>query len=560
MQPRPYQSEAINSIFSYFTTNQGNPIVALPTGTGKSIVIAEFLRQVYQYYPGQRIMMLTHVKELIQQNYEKLRAVWPLAPAGIYSAGLSRRDTHKPITFAGIGSVYKRAAEFGRQDLVIVDECHLIPHSGDGQYRTMIGALLEANPHLKVIGLTATPYRLGGGLLTDGGLFNHVCYDGTGMEPFNEFFKEGYLLPPVPRKTTTELDSSSVRIQGGDFVQKDLQAAVDREEITRAAIDEVTRLASDRQSWLVFASGIEHAENINRELLSRGIVSAVVHSRMPKSQRDKAIQDSRDGKIRALVNNGVLTTGFDNPRIDCIVMLRPTNSPGLWVQMLGRGTRPIFQPGYDLATKDGRLASIQASPKQNCLVLDFAGNTARLGPINAPMIPRKKGTGGGTAPIKTCINCETLNHASARFCICCGEEFPRQVKIQEQASTSALVIHKKDLPVTKEYKVNHVTYKCHTKTGKPPSMQVTYHCGIRVFREWVCLEHGDLPTERAYRWWRRRSSGAIPTTTAEALSMVSALQVPYAVEVVENRQYPEVKKALFKKIEDQEDARSVRNA
>jgi DNA repair protein RadD len=166
--PRWYQEEAIKSIFSYFMENDGNPIIALPTGTGKSIVIADFVKKVFSYYQGQRVMMLTHVKELIKQDYQKLIDVWPTAPAGIYSAGLNRRDHLYPITFAGIASVHKKPELFGKQDLAIIDECHLVSARSNTMYLKFIDAMRAINPALKVIGLTATKYRLGQGLLTEG--------------------------------------------------------------------------------------------------------------------------------------------------------------------------------------------------------------------------------------------------------------------------------------------------------------------------------------------------------------------------------------------------------
>ena len=167
-QDRPYQTEAVQSIWNYFQDGgTGNPVVAMPTGTGKSVVIARFLQSVYERFPGQRIVLLTHVKELIQQNYEKLMSMWPFAPAGVYSAGLRRKDVGKPITFAGIQSVWRKPEIFGRVDLIIVDEVHLVPMTKMTMYQKFLNALLQVNPHLKMIGLTATPWRLGQGLITD---------------------------------------------------------------------------------------------------------------------------------------------------------------------------------------------------------------------------------------------------------------------------------------------------------------------------------------------------------------------------------------------------------
>ena len=328
--PRYYQTEAKQAIFNYFVHSNGNPVVALPTGTGKSIIIADFIEEVYKHYPTQRIMMLTHVKELIEQNFDKLVDMWPTAPAGIYSAGLGRREAYSKITFAGIASVGRCAEKFGHQDLIIIDECHLVSPNSNTMYRKFIAALKKINPNLKVIGLSATAYRLGLGAITDGGLFTDICYDLTTLDAFNRLVAEGYISPLIPKRTKTELDISEVHIRGGELIQSELQAAVDRTEITKAALEEVLVQGTNRKSWLIFATGIEHAAHIAIMLNESGIPTVAIHSKM-EGDREQALKDFKSGKYRCAVNNNVLTTGFDHPAIDLIGMLRPTTSPGLWV-------------------------------------------------------------------------------------------------------------------------------------------------------------------------------------------------------------------------------------
>src|SRR5690554_3076854 len=193
LKPRSYQTECVSSLYNYFATNHGNPVCALPTGTGKSVVIAMFLESIYRFYPSQKVLVLTHVKELIAQNHEKLMALWPQAPAGINSAGLGKRDIHQRIIFAGIASVAKKWAEFGHVDLIVIDEAHLVSPNDETMYRAFITGLMSVNPHLKVIGFTATPWRLGHGKLTDPhekngkeipGIFTDVCFDITGLHAF----------------------------------------------------------------------------------------------------------------------------------------------------------------------------------------------------------------------------------------------------------------------------------------------------------------------------------------------------------------------------------------
>src|SRR5574344_2620203 len=157
MIPRDYQVQAVESIFKYFSNNTGNPLLCLPTGTGKSVIIAMLLKKIFETFPNQKVLMITHVKELIQQNFEKLKSVWNDAPAGIYSAGLKKRESQQKIIFCGIQSVAKKAELFGNVDLIIIDEAHLVSQNANSQYRLFIEKLKDVNSYLKVIGLTATP-------------------------------------------------------------------------------------------------------------------------------------------------------------------------------------------------------------------------------------------------------------------------------------------------------------------------------------------------------------------------------------------------------------------
>lgn len=538
IQARSYQVEAVSSIYSYFENNKGNPVIAMPTGTGKSVVIAMFLESVFKYYPRQRVMILTHVKELIQQNYEKLLNLWPFAPAGVYSAGLNRRDVNTPIIFAGIGSVAKKGSIFGHVDLVIIDEAHLVSPSETTMYQTFLAGLININPNLKVIGLTATPWRLGHGKLTDPvrgeggqevpGLFNDICFDITGVEAFNRLIAEGYLAPLVPKSTVTKLDLDGVHMRGGEFIASELQFAVDRMDITVSAVKESLELGWNRNHWLVFASGVEHAIHTCDIMNDMGIPTVSIHSKMSDKARDDAIRQFKEGRYRAAVNNNVLTTGFDFPAIDLILCLRPTASAVLWVQMLGRGTRPS-----------------PATGKTNCLVLDFANNTRRLGPINDPVVPRRKGEKDGDAPVKECPCCRTWVHASLRWCdgqmadgADCTYEFKFQTKLRQDASTVELI--KGDMPVVDVFKVDHLTFSEHTKEGRPPMMKVSYYCAYRVFEEFVCIEHTNYAGRKAREWWRARSDDPAPTTTAELLRRADRVRAPTHIRVWVNKKYPEI--------------------
>lgn len=544
MTAREYQTFAAQSVWNYFEKNTGNPLILMPTGTGKSHVIAILIESMLRYFPQTRIQVLTHVKELIQQNYNKFVEAWPTAPAGIYSAGLGKRDIHNSVVFAGIQSVGKKAHAFGWIDLLFVDEAHLVSPAEATLYNKYVAGLKKVNPALKVVGLTATGYRIGHGKIHegDGALFTDVCVDMTGVDAFNWFISEGYLLPLVPKKMKLELDTSGVHLRGGEFIAAELQNAVDKADITMRALREACELGINRRKWLIFASGVEHAQHVAEALDTLGITCGVVYSGMGDAERDKTIKDLKSGALRAVANNNILTTGYDDPEIDLILILRPTASAVLWVQMLGRGTRPCWAEGdYDLSTKEGRLASIAASHKQNCLVLDFAGNTRRLGPINDPVIPRKKGEGSGTAPVKECTNCNTYNHASARVCCACGAEFTFAVKLKQAASTEELI--KGEIPRVEPFKVDSIFYQQYQRAGKPAMMRVTYYCGLRKFDEYVCLEHPPgFALKKAHSWWRRRSleNPVAPESVHAAITNATRLKTPTHLRIWVNKQFPEI--------------------
>lgn len=526
MQLRDYQQQAVDSVINYFVEgNQGNPVVAMPTGTGKSLVIAGLIKRIMTGWPNQRILALTHVKELIEQNAEKLARYWPQAPVGIYSAGLNQRDTAMPIIFGGAASVKNCVERFGRRDIVLVDECHLISPKDGTTYQNIIAQLQNVNPYLKIVGLSATPYRLGQGMITDGGLFTDVCCDMTGIDAFARFIAEGHLVPLYPRRTKVERQSDVTSLgANGDFSAASLEADAAQKDVTYQALVELCEAGENRNSWLVFASTVPDAEFIADTLNSFGVNAACVHSKMPRKECDKRIAAFKAGKLRCLVNMGMLTTGFDHPPLDLIGMLRRTMSPGLWVQMLGRGTRPSPETG-----------------KTDCLVLDFAGNARRLGPINDPKIPRRKGKGGGDAPVRICENCGTYNHAAARVCVFCGEEFTFAPKIVAEASTLELI--RSDIPVVEMFNVSQVMYYLHEKIGRPPQIKVEYFCegGAHRFNEFVQLEHAGFGSKKARDWWRQRFPGDyVPATTAEALQLITQLRVPCRIKVWVNKRYPEV--------------------
>lgn len=520
---RPYQIEAIHNVYRYFEVKTGNPLIVIPTAGGKSLVMATFVRAVLDQFPDQRILIVTHVRELIEQNFEELKALWPEAPAGIYSAGLKKRESDAQIVFAGIQSVHKKVNEIGHCDLVLIDEAHLIPQKADAMYQKFLDGLKAFNPLLKVIGFTATPFRLDSGMLHESknAVFTDIAFEAS----IRELIEAGYLARIISKKTDTELDVSGVGIRGGEFIAAELEKAVDQDDINQAVVNEICKKATDRKSLLVFCSGVDHAYHVRDVLRQHGIQTETIVGSTPTKERDQIIQDFREGKIRCLTNANVLTTGFNVPGVDLIALLRPTKSAGLYIQIVGRGCRV-------------------ADKKENCLVLDFAGNIARHGPIDAIRIKRHKNDKKGEGPpSKVCPSCKSYIPAAAATCPDCGHQFPPP-KIELYARPSELNILSSNDPIWID--VSNVTYNRHQKPGKPPSLKVDYRCGLITHTEWVCFEHDGYAAKKAKQWWARRApSIPAPKTITQALSLVTKLKKPSQIAIKPNGKYVEIVSTKF---------------
>lgn len=542
--PYAYQEACVSSVFNYYVDRQqkGDVIAAMPTGTGKSLIPAIIITRALGWWPHMRFMLLTHVKELVRQNAEKLLEMWPSAPLGIYSAGLDSRHTVAPIIYGSMQSAVNCISEFGHRDILFIDEAHLLSASEATNYQKIILGLRLINPNLKVIGLSATPWRTKDGSLVENGLFDEVVFDITGVEAFNRLIAEGYLSPLVPRPTTTFIDTDGLHFERGDFNRSELETAADR--VTYDALTETMDLARDRKCGLVFASGVQHAEHAGDILRRFGISNVVIHSKISGTERDARLRAFKNGDVQYAVGNNILTTGFDHPPIDLLVMLRATMSPGLWVQMLGRGTRPLFAEGTDRSTVQGRLEGIWSGGKRNCLVLDFARNTPRLGPINDPVIPetsRKKKSGPGDVPVRICPQCNTYMSTKSKTCDFCGHEFPFTINIFTKAGKEELI---RDNTAIVEYRrVTGVTYTRHTKANSPDSLKITYFCGDERFNEWVSLESNNTFAKKMARdWWRQRwpDNQDPPASVYEALQFTQYLKCPQALRVQTNLKHPTI--------------------
>lgn len=515
---RDYQKAALDGLFTYWHEEGGNGLIVVPTGGGKSLILAQLCQDLLADWPNMRLAIVTHVKELIAQNYQELLTVWPWAPAGIYSAGLGRRETQAQILFAGIQSIWNKVDRIGHVDLLLVDEAHLIPRKSDTMYGKFIASLRDVNPDMRVAGLTATPYRLDSGRLDRGDdrLFDSIAYEVS----IRDLIDQGYLSPLISKATATTLDVSGVAKRGGEFIAGELQKAVDKDDVTRAAVNEIIAYGTSRRSWLLFCSGVEHAYHVRDELRRRGISAETVEGSLNGQERDRIINAFRRGEFRALTNMSITTTGFNVPQIDLLAFLRPTLSTGLYVQMAGRGTR-------------------LAQGKDNCLVLDFAGNVRRHGPVDAVQ-PKEPGKGDGVAPVKACPECHSLVHTSVMICPDCGHEWERK-PLEEKLNARADAAPILSISTPEWVRVSSWQFHRHEKPGSPPSLRVEYRCGLMIHKEWVCFEHDGYPKNKAWKWWMARGGEPpIPDTITEAITRQCELAQPNEIRVRPSGKYWEI--------------------
>lgn len=534
---RDYQAEAIEHCWQAIADGMRAPLLIEPTGSGKALIIASLCEQANEFDPTVRIVILTDSQELVGQNFAEFIGLWPNAPAGVYSAGLNRRDIGARFLFASIQSIYKRAFKIQRCDILIIDECHMIPPRSDAMYGQFIKDLRIINPNLVIIGATATNNRLGSGRLDEG---DDALFDGVAHEtPVKKLIDEGYLAAPrTPnRMLEGQINTKGVGTRLGEFIQGQLEAAAMDQTCIDAVVDHTIKYGQGREGWKIFGVSVKHCEAIHEALAERGYIGGCVFGHTDKAERRQAIRNFSDKSWKYLVSNMTLIKGFNVKHISMIVLAFSTKSLVKYIQSVGRGTRPLYAPGYDLSTIDGRLAAIDASEKPDCLVLDMGGNVGRFGPFDDPFPEKPKGKGGGDAPIKTCEECTCECHAAVRVCPVCGTEFPAP------ESTIRIVPDAKPiLSVEPEWlPVSAVTYKRHSKPGGTDSMKVTYQVGLSFHSEWICLDHVGFPRSKAETWWRRRDAGPIPRTVAEALEIAEyVLARPSHIRVKREGKYDRI--------------------
>lgn len=546
---RWYQEQAVAAVFDYLRENDGAPCVVLPTGSGKTHVIAELCKQTVVAYGG-RALVLAHVKELLEQSRDKLSLYLSPEMVGVYSAGLNERTTDTPVVVAGIQSVYKRATELGSFHLIVVDEAHLIPPEGYGRYRKFFDEEKKISPRARLVGLTATPYRLGSGWIVadrakEERLLDSICYE----VPIVELIKANVLSNVVSKDARSAPNFEHVKTTRGDFDEGEVEKILDGKNVLWSICKEIVEQTKDRRKVVVFCNRRESAKKCAAFIASQDPdhETAVVDGETGAGERAEIVRRFKNetgdsdlfgnvGKpLKYVCNVGVFTTGFDAPNVDCVALVRPTQSLTLYQQMVGRGLRV-------------------AEDKRDCLVLDFGGNIERHGPIDVAIPASAVGREARKKYFRKCGNCGAYSKPWKDFCENCGEPFPKNqndpnANLSERSSGSPILSNEDEPPKVEEFSVDCVSYSAHYKkdSDKPPTFQVEYKRGEfrRPLFEWLCVEHESRWARRRFEnWWKSKSKVEPPTTVDDAVSWANAgaLATPKVVRTVlrSGSRFPEI--------------------
>ena len=490
LTPRPYQQEALQALDSHLRSGKKtSPCVAIPTGGGKSLLIALAITNWQKKHPGLRVCILQHRKELVQQNSDELISINPDCNVGIYAAALKRRDTEHAILYASIDSIYNKSGILEPFDVIIVDEAHRIPLKGEGKYRKFIEGCRRFNSKLVLIGFTATPYRMEGPICHRNHLLQELVYNAS----VAELITDGYLCKLRTKCSENQPDLTAVRSSNGDYVTKALSEQLDKEEVVSIAVRELVTLidAEERKSVVVFAIDIAHCQHISDELRKYGITAPYVTAKTPAGDRERIASNFIRGRHRVLVNVNVYTEGFNAKAVDCVALLRPTLSKGLYVQMVGRGLRTHAN-------------------KTDCLVLDFSHCIKEHGPIDA--------TDDREVRMKKCEVCSDVFSYIIGCCPNCGWEIPplEKKQVNEQIERTRRLHEVKAaehdiLSTPKWLKVDAVRCHLRQQQGKPDALRLQFRSGQRSASTLMHLNSTGKERSTANHFWNKLQIGSMPT-------------------------------------------------
>ena len=514
MQLRNYQQYAFDAVVNFAKYRDEPAIVVVPTGGGKSHIIAK-LADHYKA-EGKRVAIIAHRKELLEQNGSKLNVDF-----GYYSASLGGDNLESDIILAGVASIYNK--DFQPFDVILYDECQHLNNSKTGQGWQFI----EKSPKAKLIGFTATPYRLAGGKLNWGKTVYEISY--------SELLEQKYLTK-ITNKSSGNLDLSNIKIVAGDYNEALLAEYMRDPELIEAAVKNIISYGKGRNYILIFCVTVSHAKILTECMQKNGLQSFCMDGKTPKAEREQAVKDFKEGRLHHLINCQVFTEGFDAPELDMIVCLRPTKSKALWEQILGRGVR-------------------LADGKNDCLLIDMAGNLLEHGGIGTPyhepaknerLLPKGK----------VCPQCEGFVKTTARECPDCGFQFPKpetkQASHDDEANMRSSAVYNalEKIEITGMRAREHIKRKGDTESV---SLRIDYIAPCQKYgavSKWLSVYHeNDWVRNQAYKFFEagghKLASDTNSYSMEDLLWHAAKLKVPSHITMDFSKKFPEIKELHY---------------
>lgn len=544
MELRDYQIRTLDAVWSAMQ-RQLSALMVAPCSAGKTIMFAKLIQRLLRENPGFRALILVDREVLVTQAAEKLRAVAPelALSIGIVCASAAREKIlDRPVTIASRQTLDGRMDKFPPVQMCIADEAHLlaIPHPDrdPDQYGGIIARLRDYNPNMRLVGCTATPYRLGsyGGYIF--GSANRPdsrpYWAGIDAEITTaELLAGGYITPLTGLARVGEAigrDLNAVGLVGGEYNLGQLSAMMCKEIHVQSVVDAWLEAAAGRKKTIVFTTTKEHADAVCRAFEDAGVRALPIYSGLPDIVLETNMRELREGGAPVFVSIAMLTTGLDVADVDCLILARPTKSAALFKQILGRGQR--LAPG-----------------KTDCLVIDLVGAFAEFGTDMDHLRVAVPGKGGGEAPMKECPGCEKWCHASLRYCPHCGAEFEITPAVEAALGRLERVRFEREEPEPEIYEVERVEYRPHTsRQNGRKLMRVVYGCGYGYeFSEWICLPdyYDGYAVEKARAWWAARSGEPFPESIEEFMFLSDSLLMPRWISVVKEGRFEKVVDVAF---------------
>jgi DNA repair protein RadD len=523
---RPYQTEALDTVWAALL-RKPNVLLQAATGAGKTIIFSTLIQRFITRYPKAKVAVLAHRKELVNQAYQKLKSVWPEAfyNVGIACAGLGEVRTNHPVVIGTVQTLARRALT-SPFNLMIIDEIHRVAPIRDdnqSQYQKLIERCRDKRPTMRLLGVTATPFRLNQGLIY--GSDTNKWFDSLDYQiSLDDLIASNYLVPLSYKviENLSDDEINKVKVERGDYKNNQLSDLMCKEYHLESVVKTYLKYGENRKHCCVFACSIQHAEAIKKVLLNYGYNADAVHSKLPDNDRDRIIRDFENGKIDFIINVGILTEGWDSPLIDVIIMARPTLSPGLYVQMVGRGTR-------------------LSEGKENLLVLDIVGNYLMHGPPGSPIV--RDGKEPVIKDYKVCPRCQAPVSKTEYTCPDCGFEWEKPEEKEDVIIVDKDVGKLIDVNVSRKFIESKVSYWDANKyiSAKNNLMiRLMLNCVPGgVVNSFLDIEGNgsEYGQQKARQLWRKLANSEPPDSVSEAVERLGELNIPSNVKLYKDGKY-----------------------